>query len=679
MNNWATWAKASLRLDSPGKHFVRGFNADAGGNPNGAGKSSLFNASYALVFGDHQLAVRKKSLKSIVHNETRIAQSFDVNNHRVLADLHGTVLKVSVDGRSIESRTKDDERKTLLATLGTTPELWGATVHVNGIAGSHLIRGTSAQRCAFLEKAFDLDRWASRYQHVADVLSAMRRADSDLTEAKRALELLGKVQDPTHLRKAVDDLEKKRTRVSQAARKASSKLASLESLPKYPGKSSQQLGILRKRLQVQADDLTDRGRRYSEYCVQRDRAVRAAEDREHLSNKLRELRSKGPVRLQSEVSGMLTQAREELELAEERKAAEEAIRAWWPIAKSVAYKHGLKFRSMEDLAVLSRSWVINLKPGSTSCPVCGGAIQGEVDPKIMRVLGQLTNALPKGTLELPRRDDNLKVLRQRVVDLTKELSVASEIIEVHLELAKLPQVKMPPPVEGIPDTARIINDLGRIREAEGRALQWEKAGLTTMDASAQVDSLRATVIRLDELVSRADERLQQLRARLEVATRDHARRVDLETTVERLEKEVSLRPAWKALQAAYSPNGMRLWLLSELLEGIIAGLNSGMNSTRDRVQYGYKLSRNRELTLTASNTQGTFDVRLLSGAESSVFCLNLLEVLLPLIPAAKRSSVLILDEIDANCSQQTRDIIANENPSGAASTCATATRPSPSR
>ena len=122
---------------------------------------------------------------------------------------------------------------------------------------------------------------------------------------------------------------------------------------------------------------------------------------------------------------------------------------------------------------------------------------------------------------------------------------------------------------------------------------------------------------------------------------------------------MELRPVYKALQAAYSPNGMRLWLLQELLEALVAGLNAHSHPTRDHKVYGYRLSRNRDLSLTVSSARGTYDLYLLSGAESSLFTLNFLSVLLPMLPASSRCSMLVLDEIDANCSTYVRSLIAD--------------------
>jgi DNA repair exonuclease SbcCD ATPase subunit len=576
--------------------------------------------------------------------------------------LAGTELRVTVDGRDVDSRTRDGERRALLDAIGFTPELWSATVHVNGIAGNPLIRGTSAARCQFLERVFDLDRWAARHGRVGEVLSQMKRADQDLDDARRRLEALGDATDERQARRVVADLENRRAEAVRRARRLSDHIARLESLPKHPGKTVAELSRRRRELQERADGLVHLTRAHAAWEAARDQAIETAERRKSIQNEIRNLNNEGPTRDPRELDDIISSLGERIRRIEAAAAAERAVKAWLPVARAVADRHGMRYRDVDELAILSRSWAENLKPGAKSCPVCGGRLRGEVDADQVAELARLVDALPNGRIGdvLAAVGGDAAKLRDRVKDLVAEQRRSRRLAELRSDLERLPKAVIPDPPRGDPrDASRVIDALGCVREAEARARQWEAAGLDPRDAD-DLDAKRARVARLDDLVRRIDERLATARSVLERASSAARERAELEKTVERLESEVSLRPAWKALQMAYSPNGMRLWLLSELLEALIAGLNAGSHSTRDRVEYGYKLSRNRELTLTASNARGTFDVRMLSGAESGLFCLNLLSVLLPLIPAARRSSVLILDEIDANCSPASRDVMASE-------------------
>src|ERR1700727_2275484 len=187
VKGWAQWKEASLRLDVPGITFVRGRNLDDLGNPNKVGKSTLFNAMSATLYGEHQLAVRRRSLKALTSAETRISLKFSNDEHDVLADMRGNKRRVSVDGSLVKAHKSAGEQEELIAQYGVSSDLHYATRHINGIASNPLIRGSSSARCQFLERAFDLDRWGKYHAKVGDVMSSMRRADDELERVKEEL------------------------------------------------------------------------------------------------------------------------------------------------------------------------------------------------------------------------------------------------------------------------------------------------------------------------------------------------------------------------------------------------------------------------------------------------------------------------------------------------------------
>jgi DNA repair exonuclease SbcCD ATPase subunit len=188
------------------------------------------------------------------------------------------------------------------------------------------------------------------------------------------------------------------------------------------------------------------------------------------------------------------------------------------------------------------------------------------------------------------------------------------------------------------------------------ARRWERAGKTS-----SVEELERLAAEDRDFVEKTEARVRKLRTEAEQRRVVGAKREQLQRRIDSLEGEVAMHGSYRALHAAYSPTGMRLWLLSELLEALVAGLNEIARTSRDRVEFGYRLGRNRDLVITASNLQGTFDVRLLSGAEANLFCLSLLSVLLPMLPSRRRSSLLVLDELDGNCDSRTRSLISEQH------------------
>lgn len=656
VRRWAQWADGSVDLGFKGTTFVRGINYDKGGNPNGAGKSTIFYGLHPILFGDHLLSVRKNSLKSVSNDTTRI----DLEGYREKKafELHlkGTTLDVSIDGRKRDVREKGVARKLVERDIvRMSPELWSSMVHCVGVAGNPLIRGTSAQRCQFIEKAFDLDRWAAKYAKVGDVLSAMRRAASDLEDAKKELEGLPDPKTSTDIEEELAGMRERRDKYKKriaAIRRDLSKFGNLpdrpERGPAFYDKKIAQIELDLSRLSSLADD-------YAAWSSASKRRAEVEDERRNLVSRVKKLQEELPANF--DVRDLVSKEnvlQTKLDAAETYEENADTIKRWKKLASAIAQRHGIEYRNLDELRSLSRSWCSALKAGGSRCPVCGSKFRKEVDAEDIKRLSVLVQELP-AALTAPG-DLSVDELKRRLVRVRRHVELSTKVAEMKRRLKSLPDIEVPEEVEYDREAASTLaRKLAAAKELARRARAWENVpeDFDAEDASRELakteerlDSLSDKIVHLELEAARADE---QRTARSRAKKR-----------VESLAEEVALHPVYRGLQAAYSPSGMRLWLLSEMLEAIVSSLNSTIESTRERVSYGYRLMRNRDLSLTASNLSGTFDVRMLSGGEAGVFVINLAMAMLPLLPDQKRVSTLILDEVDANASTQTRRIISNE-------------------
>jgi DNA repair exonuclease SbcCD ATPase subunit len=652
VKNWAMWQDSgNVRLDEPGITFVRGNNLDAGGQPNGSGKSSLFNAMWALNFNDHQLATKKRSLKQIARPDTSIAMSVDCDQQHVVARMLETALAVTVDGSKVESRVKGHDRDRLLGLMNTTQELWSSTVHVNGIASNPLVRGTSAQRCQFLERAFDLDRWAAKHAQIGDKLATFKRAQTDLDLAKSDLSALPR-GNLANKEAELEQASELATKYSSLMGELGERLAVAKSLPPKPARNEHYYASKIKDLERAVASTSNYREKHRIWSESYDRKMALMEE-------LREYpKSTEPAEDVEELKEKVRKSADRVELAVDVRAGLDQVRQWHKLARRIASDHGIRYGDLAELHALCRSWIRNLRDGDTSCPVCGGKFQKRVSSADLRQLEKLVAELPSGDLGRFREDVDLQAVRSKHASLVKRLELArtsaanaanrSRIID---HLKNLVVVDKPTK----PTTAEVDrHTLEKYRSLLADARSWRNREEENLE-ELQARRLAAETKFRSNLgtASKLEREIGELRS----VQRERKR---LEHRVEELEREVSLQPAYKSLHAAYSPTGMRLWLLSELLEALVQGLNNSNVGTRDRISFGYKLGRNRDLSLTASNIKGTFDVRMLSGAEGNLFCLNLLTVLLPMLPSRRRSNMLILDELDSNCSTYVAHMIARE-------------------
>jgi DNA repair exonuclease SbcCD ATPase subunit len=655
VRGWAQWKQASLNLDTKGLCFVRGRNKDDLGNPNRVGKSTLFNAMSALLYGEHQLAVRKRSLKVLTQSDTRITLKFANEDHDVVADMRGNKLQVSVDGNRIEAHKAAGEQAELQAQYKISSDLHYATVHINGIASNPLIRGTSGARCQFLERAFDLDRWSHLHTKVGEVVSAMRKSDEELERVRGELEDLGPKIDVGSLREKVQSLQTKKETVSQWLEKALTVRGRIEALPPKPKLKVSELesmlvGINRRLKSV--EKLADSIEAWNS----------AVEKRRELKDRLQKLDKPEPQKYNvAQIEHRLRKVQGSLQGTDHYdERAYDDIVEWRRIASSLAKSHGITWSHLDHLHVMSHGWVKNWQGGQTACPVCGSRLKERVDGNFLKKLAVVLRRLPDRIYE-PEKLDNILRLRAEETKIYNMLEraraaeqAAVEIADIRRQLADTPLPKRQPQAIDLNRLESRRDDVAsQLSAARQHARVRIPDGLTAASLDVRIDNAKI-------LAGKITDALDKSKALLQKAEADRTKRSELITRKEKLEDEVALRPAYRALQMAYSPNGMRLWLLQELIESLISGLNDQASSVRDGHQYGYKLSRNRDLTLTASNLRGTYDIRFLSGAESSMFVLGLLTVLLPMLPSSRRSSLLILDEVDANCSNRSRQIIAAE-------------------
>lgn len=656
VENIAQWKKASVNLSTPGINFLRGRNDDRGGNPNGSGKSSLVNASYIALMGDHQLAVKKRSLKSITSKSTRISIEGMREKIPFTVELHDNVPNLSMDGVRGDSRRKVDARSAILNdVVRMPPELWSSMVHVNGVAGHPLVRGTSAQRCQFLEKAFELDRWAQKYKSISDLMSGMRRAASELEDAKHELRGMGEPIDASKLKRNLETHRADRKVLREKSDAVRAILAKLDGAPERPEESVEYYAKACARLER---DLKNAEADSSAYDAWRDANARSVEVdamRTRLKKRLKDAASDVGDKTLEQLEDLVAAAKERAKIVRNAHENSPAIESWKTLASKIAARHNIEYESLEDLRALSRSWVRALKGGDSRCPVCGSRFKKAIDARDIESLSNMLERLPKD-LRVERVDLTLEEAEARVASRVKRLSVARECESLRDQIARLPDVKVLQKVEYDPqETINLARKLSRMSDAKSAAQRWEGIPKDA-DASKLEKSLETYQSKIDNL----DVQIQNATDALARAEALQEARSAVEKRIARLEEEVALHPIYRGLQAAYSPTGMRLWMLSEMLEAIIGSLNAVGESTRDRVVYGYKLSRNRDLTLTASNVSGTFDVRFLSGGEAGMFVMNLIIAVLPLLPDHRRCSTLILDEVDANASRETRAIIASE-------------------
>ena len=660
VQNWVTWGYAKVDLAHRGVTFLRGENRDANGNSNFSGKSALMNALYAVSQGEHPQAQRKRSLSSVSRGDTRIAVGAHRGPERIVLDMVKGKTSISVGREDRRVAKKAAQREEVARIVGIPPELWACTVHVSGVDSNPLLSGTGATRCSFLEQAFELDRWERKGSLVAEKIASMKANQRELAELEREKSEMGPAPDAAGMKESVAKLDREVKRLESLLRDASQTVAKLDALPPHPGKSADDL---RRMVRVGEEKL--RAAEAAQADVERSadaRAEWARYERERIRLE-DEVRKYDNARDLDDANGRAVQAREELALATEYYDAEPLVAAWRSAASRVARKHGIRYANGRELLSLSTGWASILRAGSSDCPVCRGPLKSRVDSRDLDELRSALADLPVGIDPDARRPRYpLKSYEADYRDAKAELEEAEAAADAANALADLVESKpaRPPSSKAdAPNVAKIARLLSAAQEMLQRAEAWERSGLKPEQAS-RAGRLRERLPGWEDALSKARDSLASIRLDQQRCEEEAERRKRVADRIREVKRELEIEPVYRALQLAYSPTGLRMDRLSEVLETMVSNLNSGSYALRDRVSYGYKLSRNRDLSITATNVHSTYDVRFLSGAEKRVFALNLLLTLLRLLPSHRRTSLLVLDEMEANMSDATRSVFAEE-------------------
>ena len=661
VKDWVTWGAADVDLSRAGVTFLRGDNRDANGNSNFSGKSSLMNALYAVTQGEHPQAQRKRSLSSVSRKDTRVT----VDAHRddgnaVALDLHRGKTSILVGREDRRVAKKVAQREEVARIIGIPPELWACTVHVSGVSSNPLLAGTGAARCTFLEQAFELDRWERKGVLVAAKIAAANANKRELAEKERELADLGDEADSRGMRREKANLDAAIRKLEQAVTKASGELHRLDALPPHPGKSADYFRSVVDRAEAKLREAEAAEADAERSADLRAEWARYERERVRLEDEVRRYDNAPDVQ---SASNRHEECEYELGEAKAFYDFEQPTQEWRSAAKAIADRHGIRYASLRDLHAMSLGWVTTLRPGSTSCPVCAGPFHGKVSARDVERLKRSLADLPAGTdVQAQRPKKPLRYYEAAAKDSWMALEEARLADDAANALADLRGQKpdRPPATRAdAPSASRIARVLSTAREAASRAEAWEKSGMSPQQL-ADAPRLRERLAGAESQLSESREAMTQLLVALRVHEEAAAKRSAVKARVAELRRELAVEPVYRALQMAYSPTGLRLDRLSEVLELLVDNLNSGSYALRDRVSYGYKLSRNRDLAITATNVHATYDVRFLSGAEQRMFVLNLLMTLLRLLPTHRRASILILDEMEANMSVTTRSVFAEE-------------------
>lgn len=633
----------------PGISYIYGKNLLAGGNPNFSGKSTFASAIAEIFYDEPVVGTRQDKAKSGSRfvefrkgkKDVRVASSFKGKTG---------VLKVTVDGEDKSGRTKANTREAVDKVWPITQTDFNTYVYLDSAVPHPLARGSTAERKAFFNTFFSLDRLDAEKRILNAELLKLKKSRAaynelkgsyedlkgDLLEASVVVEL--ERLEATHT-KRVERLQKAAEEYQEIAqlvefkRLAKTYLANLTcSAEEIPERLKAVKRLIRKAEQHQEE--MDDFRAYLKDLAKYKEAVKGLD----METPLKELKAKSEQyqRAKSKV--------EDLEGQEKPKKVEKPV------------KPELDRKQLTGLQVQLEHALDHAKKFKTGvCPTCNQSVKAEPVEKTKARLAKVEAELE----ELDEYDQLLRKYNTYVEarkeweaeqeELTKykaeqkKLRPAHELYEKRRGLEAPEKVEKPEAVEGVEEA-----------KEELKTLEFLAPHVDTIKKLKKVDLKKSVEFDPKEL-NKAQEEVSAVRTKLEVHRSVHNRAKTLRSRLKELKADLENEEALKLLLEGYSDKAVK----SMIIDAISTHLMNTVNQFSSLVFSGYKFEFvwGPQVQLLVHRPKiGTTDVRKLSGAESKLFTLILVLALMRFVPKRKRLNMLILDEPTASFSAETTNL-----------------------
>ena len=306
------------------------------------------------------------------------------------------------------------------------------------------------------------------------------------------------------------------------------------------------------------------------------------------------------------------------------------------------------------------------------CPLCGSSVKAHNPEEIKKKLEKLERREKRATLEkkklelIKQRRKQIKTIRelnemkQHLRNKLREYAHFKELVILANKLPDRPDVFSGEKLDE--GTIQIILNKSKKRFDFLKSMQpiinkiQACLELTTEDEQevAQYEIIRQS---LDKVV----KKLPTVRSTLDKMRSVKTEMAKLKERANELKDSVEDEEAYKLLVEAYGNAGIKKLMLQRIGAHLESGLNRYSKFVfSERYQFKVRIDTQFDILVKRqyANRSLVSDVRKLSGAESRAYVLLLFLSLLSLIPASRRTNLLILDEPSQNFGPEMRENFA---------------------
>lgn len=687
LQNTGVYDDVDFKIE-PGVSVIYGLNktnSKKGSNANGAGKSFLWSMFKETLYEEPIIGTKQDTIKA----GTRILD-LNIGDRKVKVERRNNQLFVEsrLDGKVFRSKGKSPAKAWLAKNNPINEEEFDTYVHLDSRVPHPLVMGTTAQRRAFFNSFFALDRldierklFIAEYDKIKRSKAQYAEVLNEYTTLKKEAnisELGGKLEEYRELQAELSGLTEKNHKLQEVVRLVEFETRMLPYIEKVRRISNGEqitrdwfedvLKTTKWNLKHNTEGL-NQALAWEQY--KRDNAA-YLEAFGKLSSQTRKLISKYGE--SDAYDKARAKSKERTRLLDSYTAMKSRL------AKLDGYEKPSKPRSEkceEDAgALISEYKVLKHKLEHAEkfnkgvCGECGQEVS-IVSPKKLRARISEVEAMLDSIEEYDAYDKTLadyKSVMQEFVELKKEAAETKEKLEslkpyttCYSELRDLPS--KPSTFEGKQYEIKVKQQM--VDEDKER-IQLLTLIEPSIDLLVELESLspkhrklasKASV--LQKRINEKQERVSKLHGELSAGKIIKGNLRRLKARLEELKLELKNEEYLSLLIEAYSDKAIKKMAIQAISDRLMKIINQyskvvfpedySFEFNWDTSQLAFlvhrKIGRKKKLL--------TSDVRKLSGAESKLFTLILVLALLTFVPHRKRCNVIILDEPSANMSAET--------------------------
>lgn len=620
LKNRLLFKEATFNFAHTGLTVVLGLNLNANRSTNGAGKSYLFSVVRDLIYKDVIIGSRRdRDMTGEVSLEFLSPKNKSVLTFQSKqAGAKGHKLTLLKDGVDLEIREKEQVYARVHKVAPASIEAYSTLCSIDVRIPHPLIMGDTAARKRFFTEFFELDS--------TDNLQKLFKSEID--DIKASVKLLGdkqtrlaniEVKDVSALTEVYEKLDRRTKALKEKhdAWRSEQEIASF--IRKHESKILQTLS-LGKPLTNQLKKVEDKIKAMQRLEDQQD----AYAEHRALTKAYKTAVAEHKYYVAEHLEGCTTDLI--------------TLRAGVQAARKVVAKAQFDLEDHRE----SRDRIKHkLAHTDSDCKTCGQPVT--MDKAKVR-------ELKENLIEVTSLGKAAKVAVARGQDRLDEL----ESVLVRLEAAPFVP-KAPREPEGKPEEEFDKEALAALRDKAAK-LAWQSDDLFSQVLSLSKEQVLELAKREDptdsylaiyEKTKEAQQALAEAEADAEVAASLEADIAELRTRAEDAE-------AFKILEKAYGPAGIRIVVINSICQRLQDQLNRYGKSLFPE-DFSFQLDMETQFDIVvnrkANGKVSTSDVRKLSGAESAMFAILLWASLLSFVPVDKRPNYIILDELDANLGQ----------------------------